>query len=82
MTPRERRDASLEFAARSDQEFEHGGNSMIAAELLWGAVAQAMIAISEINEWPRHGHGGLPTVHDLVGDSRLWLLMVRSGDTG
>ena len=25
---------------------------------------------------------GLPTVHDLVVDSRSWLLMVRSGDMG
>ena len=58
MTPIERRDSSLEFAERSDQEFDHGGNSMIAAELLWGAVAHALIAVAEINEWPCQGHKG------------------------
>lgn len=58
MTPGERRDASVEFARRSEEEFDGGGNTMVAAELLWGAVAQAMIAIAEINEWPCHGHGG------------------------
>lgn len=58
MTPIERRDASLEFAQRSDREFDHDGNTMIAAELLWGAVAHALIAIAEINEWPCQGHKG------------------------
>lgn len=58
MTPIERRDATLEFAQRSDQEFDHDGNTMIAAELLWGAVAHALIAIAEINEWPCQGHRG------------------------
>ena len=58
MTPSERRAASVEFAQRSDQEFDGGGNIMIAAELLWGAVAQSLIAIAEINQWPCHGHRG------------------------
>ena len=51
MTPKERLDTSLEFAQRSDQEFDNGGNTMIAAELLWGAVAT-------INQWPCQGHSG------------------------
>ena len=58
MTPQERRDASLEFSQRSDQEFDGGGNTMIAAELLWGAVAQALLAVAESNEWPCQGHKG------------------------
>ena len=62
MTPVERRDASLEFALRSDQEFDRGGNTMIAAELLWGAVAQALIAVAEISEWPCQGHKGYSLV--------------------
>ena len=62
MTPSERRDASLEFARRSEQEFARGGNTMIAAEPLWGAVAQAIIAIAEIKQWPCHGHGGYSRV--------------------
>lgn len=62
MTPTERRDASLEFALRSDQEFGRGGNTMIAAELLWGAVAHALLALAEINEWPCQGHRGYSMV--------------------
>lgn len=58
MTPIERRDTCLEFAQRSDQELDKGGNTMIAAELMWGAVAQALLAVAEINEWPSQGHRG------------------------
>ena len=58
MTPTERRAISEEFAQRSDREFDQGGNSMVAAELLWGAVAQGLIALAEINNWPCQGHGG------------------------
>ena len=58
MTPKDRLDTSLEFAQRSDQEFDNGGNNMIAAELLWGAVAQTIIAHAAKNGWPCHGHGG------------------------
>ena len=58
MTPTERRAVSREFAQRSDREFDHGGNTMIAAELLWGAVAQSLLAIAEDNSWPCQGHGG------------------------
>ena len=31
---------------------------MIAAELLWGAVAQTIIALAAKNGWPWHGHSG------------------------
>ena len=58
MTPDERRSASMELAQRSDQEFDHCGNTMIAAELLWGAVAQSLLAIAEVNNWPCQGHRG------------------------
>ena len=58
MTPAERRATGVEFAQRSDQEFDRGGNTMIAAELLWGAIAHTLLAIAEINHWPCRGHGG------------------------
>ena len=58
MTPLERRDTCLQFAQRSAQEFDQGGSAMIAAELLWGAVAHALLAVAEINEWQCHGHRG------------------------
>lgn len=58
MTPTERRDASVELSQRSDREFDQGGDTMIAAELLWGAVAQTLLAIAEIKEWPCQGHRG------------------------
>ena len=48
----------MEFAQRANQEFEHGGNTMIAAELQWGAVAQSLLAIAEVNNWSYHGHAG------------------------
>lgn len=58
MTPNERRAASMEFVQRSEQEFDLGGNTMIAAELLWGAVAQCLIAIANTNGWECKGHSG------------------------
>ena len=35
MTTQQRLDASMELLERSNEEFDHGGNTMIAAELLW-----------------------------------------------
>ena len=58
MTPVDCRSISMLFADRSTIEFDHGGNTMIAAELLWGAVAHALLAIAEINRWECHGHQG------------------------
>ena len=49
MTPKDRLDTSLEFAQRSDQEFDNGGNTMIAAELLWGAVAQTVVKMVDFS---------------------------------
>ena len=37
MNTQKRLDASMELMERSNQEFNAGGNTMIAAELLWGA---------------------------------------------
>ena len=43
MTPQDRRLLSDEFLTRSDAEFNPGGNSQIAAEILWGAAAQLLL---------------------------------------
>ncbi len=57
MTPQEHLDASSELAARSDQEFDQNGNQLIAAELLWGAVAHNFIAAAAFHpSWQIHGH--------------------------
>ena len=59
MTIDERLHIIGEFIRRSDEEFDDGGNNLIAAELLWGAVAHGLIAIAEINGWRCEGHRGL-----------------------
>ena len=56
MTPAERRAASIELTLRSDHEFKANGNTMVAAELLWGAVTQGLMAIGTINQWQFNGH--------------------------
>ena len=57
MNTRQRLDASMEFLERSNQEFNTGGNTMIAAELLWGAYAQLSLAVAELRGWPTLSHG-------------------------
>ena len=39
MNTQQRLDASMELLERSNEEFNPGGNTMIAAELLWGALS-------------------------------------------
>ena len=57
MTPQEHLVTSSELAARSDQEFDQDGNRLIAAELLWGAVAHNFIAAADFHpDWQIHGH--------------------------
>ena len=53
MNTQQRLDASMEFMERSNQEFNPGGNTMIAAELLWGAYAQLSLAVQN-SEDGRH----------------------------
>ena len=62
MTIDERLHIIGEFIRRSDEEFDDGGNNLIAAELLWGAVAHGLIAIAEINGWRCEGHRGYRAV--------------------
>ena len=56
MTPAERRVVSIELTLQSDPEFKANGNTMVAAELLWGAVAHGLLAIGTINKWKLNGH--------------------------
>ena len=57
MNTQQRLDASMELMERSNQEFNPGGNTMIAAELLWGAYAQLSLAVAELKGWPALSHG-------------------------
>ena len=53
MTPQERLDTSSELKDRSDQD----GNRLVAAELLWGAVAHNLIAAADFHpNWQIRGH--------------------------
>ena len=56
MNTQQRLNVSTEFQERSDQEFNSGGNTMIAAELLWGAYAQLSLAVAELRGWSATGH--------------------------
>ena len=57
MNTQQRLDASMEFQERSNEEFNTGGSTMIAAELLWGAYAQLSLAVAELRGWPALSHG-------------------------
>lgn len=57
MTSAERRSASQNLMARSDDEFNTGGNTMIATELLWGAVAQQLLAAGQVQQPPKQTGG-------------------------
>ena len=45
-----------EFQERAIREFA-SGNRLIASEILWGAVAHAVMAIATENGWPKGSHG-------------------------
>ena len=45
MTPQARSQLSQTLLRRSDDEFDSGGNTHIAAELLWGAAAQLLLTV-------------------------------------
>ena len=74
MNTQQRLDASMELLERSNQEFNPGGNTMIAAELLWGAYAQLSLAVSELRGWPALSHGTYrntaTNLRDLQGSER------------
>ena len=74
MNTQQRLDASMELLERSNEEFDHGGNTMIAAELLWGAYAQLSLAVAEARGWPALGHRAYRNtainLRDLQGSER------------
>ena len=53
MTPEERIRAAREFVALADQFFG-AGNSMVGAEMLWGAVTQIVIGLTHLKPHARH----------------------------
>ena len=74
MNTQQRLDASMELMERSNEEFNPGGNTMIAAELLWGAYAQLSLAVAELRGWPALSHGTYRNtainLRDLQGSER------------
>ena len=83
MTPEERLETIGEFVQRSDVEFENGGNSLVAAELLWGAMAHGLIAVAEIRGWRCEGHRGYQEVAKLLEEAetlKRWQQDVGAGN--
>lgn len=77
MTLTERRTASQNLMARSDDEFNNGGDTMIAAELLWGAVAQQLLAAGTLQQPPNqisnHSfYGHMATELEAQDPSKQW----------
>lgn len=58
MTPQERLLTIRELMELSNNLFESGGNTLVAAELLWGAMAHGLIAIAALRGWRCEGHQG------------------------
>ena len=74
MNTQQRLYASMELSERSNEEFNPGGNTMIAAELLWGAYAQLSLAVAELRGWPGSSHQAYSitatNLRDLQGSER------------
>jgi hypothetical protein len=58
-----------EFAERANQEFDVGSR-LIASEVLWGAVAHAVMAIATDRGWPKNSHGAFRNVVRRLHDER------------
>ena len=46
-----------ELLRRAEEEWQHGGNDMIAAELLWGAFAHCLITVALKDNLSHDSHG-------------------------
>ncbi len=59
MLPAEHSEASRDLQERARLGFGGAGrlDRMIASEMLWGSVAQAIIAVAVARDWPRESHG-------------------------
>ena len=74
MTTQQRLDASMELLERSNEEFNHGGNTMIAAELLWGAYPESTEGMGRCwSGWGSEGMGMAGTA--LIPTDRGWFVV-------
>jgi len=62
MNQEEHVSTARELLRRADQEWHHGGNDMIAAELLWGAFAHCLITVALNEGLPHDSHGAFRRV--------------------
>ena len=83
MTPEDHTRAMEEFVRDSQRIFTDGGNGLVAAEILWGALAHGLIAVADTNGWRCDGHQGYKTVtrqlQATTSDPR-WLSDVAAGE--
>ena len=54
-------DLARDFLGRAEAGFA-SGDTLVGAELLWGAAAHALIAVALKEGWPYDSHGALKTV--------------------
>ena len=62
MNQEEHVSTARELLRRADQEWHHGGNDMIAAELLWGAFTHCLITVALNEGLPHDSHGAFRRV--------------------
>ena len=83
MTPEEHIQTMDEFVRDSQRIFTDGGNRLVAAELLWGALAHGLIAAADTNGWRCDGHQGYKEVARQLQSttlSRRWISDVAAGE--
>ena len=57
MNQEEHASTARELMTRADEEWQNGGNKMIAAELLWGAFAHCLLTVALNENLPHDSHG-------------------------
>ena len=57
MNQEEHASTARELMTRADEEWQNGGNDMIAAELLWGAFAHCLLTVALNENLPHDSHG-------------------------
>ena len=63
MNQEEHLSMARELMRRADQESAtDGGNEMIAAEFLWGALAHCLITVAQNEELPHDSHGAFSRI--------------------
>ena len=64
-----------ELIMRADQESGDGGNEIIAAEFLWGALAHCLIALAQTGGLPHDSHGAFLRIAqylDATQGTNIW----------